>query len=180
MTLKPEAENVTLKPEAENVTLKPETENVALKPETENVTLKLACRAFMPKMWSTPHNINRCPVRLFEAFVSKRLPDMCYPEAPFYLAVNYNHTIHGFWYKIQKMGIPRTGVIMEKKKKTSYSCLSGKKTNHSARKTMITGLVKNDIPETQIIQLSGHKNLHSLNFYKKKHPWNNRRTCPTF
>ena len=32
---------------------------------------------------------------------------------------------------------------------------------------MITALVKNDIPETQIIQLSGHKNLHSLNCYKK-------------
>ena len=29
---------------------------------------------------------------------------MCYPEAPFYLAVNYSHTIHGFWYKIQKNG----------------------------------------------------------------------------
>ena len=119
----------------------------------------------MPKMWSTPHNMNRCPVRLFEAFASKRPPDMCYPEAPFYLAINYNHTIHGFWYKNQKMGIQRIGVIM--KKMASYSCSSGKKTNHSARKTMITALVKNDIPETQIIQLSGHKNLHSLNSYKK-------------
>ena len=123
------------------------------------------CRAFMSKMWSTPHNMNRCPVRLFEAFASKRPPDMCYPEAPFYLAINYNHTIHGFWYKNQKMGIQRIGVIM--KKMASYYCLSGKKTNHSARKTMITALVKNDIPETQIIQLSGHKNLHSLNSYKK-------------
>ena len=41
-------------------------------------------------------------------------PDMCYPEAPFYLAVNYNHTIHGFWYKNQKIGIQRIGVIMKK------------------------------------------------------------------
>ena len=45
--------------------------------------------------------------------------------------------------------------------------LKGKKTNHSARKTMITTLAKDNIPETQIIQLSGHHNLHSLNSYKK-------------
>ena len=41
--------------------------------------------------------------------------------------------------------------------------LEGRKTNHSARKTMVTS----NIPETQIIQLSGHRNLLSLNSYKK-------------
>ncbi len=46
--------------------------------------------------------------------------------------------------------------------------LSGEKTtNHSARKTMVTCLTKNSVPETQIIQLTGHKNLQSLNSYKK-------------
>ena len=38
--------------------------------------------------------------------------------------------------------------------------------NHSARKTMISTLAKHNVPETQIIQLSGHRNLHSLNAYK--------------
>ncbi len=32
---------------------------------------------------------------------------------------------------------------------------------------MVTCLTKNNIPETQIIQLTGHKNLQSLNSYKK-------------
>ena len=41
--------------------------------------------------------------------------------------------------------------------------LKGKKTNHSARKTMVTTLSN----ETQIMQLSGHRNLQSLNSYKK-------------
>ncbi len=45
--------------------------------------------------------------------------------------------------------------------------LSGGKKNHSARKTMVTCLTKNSVPETQIIQLTGHKNLQSLNSYKK-------------
>ncbi len=45
--------------------------------------------------------------------------------------------------------------------------LSGGKINHSARKSMVTCLTKNNIPETQITQLTGHKNLQSLNSYKK-------------
>ena len=40
----------------------------------------------------------------------------------------------------------------------------GEKTNHSAHKTMVTALTKHNVPETQIIQLTGHK---SLNAYKK-------------
>ncbi len=39
--------------------------------------------------------------------------------------------------------------------------------NHSARKTMVTCLTKNSVPETHIIQLTGHKYLRSLNSYKK-------------
>ena len=38
-------------------------------------------------------------------------------------------------------------------------------TNHSGRKTMIQALTNNDIPATDIIQLSGHKNLQSLTNY---------------
>ncbi len=46
--------------------------------------------------------------------------------------------------------------------------LSGKTTtNHSARKTMVTCLTRNSVPETQIIELTGHINLQSLNSYKK-------------
>ena len=45
--------------------------------------------------------------------------------------------------------------------------LKGKKTNHSARKTMVTTLSKENVPETQIMQLSGHRTLQSLNSYKK-------------
>ena len=37
--------------------------------------------------------------------------------------------------------------------------------NHSGRKTMIQALTNNDIPATDIIQLSGHKNLQSVTGY---------------
>ena len=37
--------------------------------------------------------------------------------------------------------------------------------NHSGRKTMIQTLTNNDIQATDIIQLSGHKNLQSMTNY---------------
>ena len=38
-------------------------------------------------------------------------------------------------------------------------------TNHSARKTSITNLLDAEVPATEVAQLSGHKNLMSLNHY---------------
>ena len=53
---------------------------------------------------------------------------------------------------------------MGKDRITSTSAeLPGRKTNHSARKTIITTLTNNNVPETEIIQLTGHRNLQSLN-----------------
>ena len=48
----------------------------------------------------------------------------------------------------------------------SEGALKGKKTNHSVRKTMITFLASSNIPDTQIMQLCGHKSIHNLNSYK--------------
>ncbi len=70
-----------------------------------------------------------------------------------------------FGTKKQKMRKDRINTIM--KGMAASAGLSGGKTNHSARKTMVTCLTKNSVPETQIIQLTGHKNLQSLNSYKK-------------
>ena len=45
--------------------------------------------------------------------------------------------------------------------------LEGRKTNHSARKTMISRLVDKNVNPLHIAQLSGHKNLKSLDSYSK-------------
>ena len=45
--------------------------------------------------------------------------------------------------------------------------LEGRKTNHSARKTMISHLVEKNINPLHVAQLSGHKNLKSLDSYSK-------------
>ena len=38
-------------------------------------------------------------------------------------------------------------------------------TNHSGRKTLTQTLLNHDVPPTQIIQVTGHKNLQSVNNY---------------
>ena len=122
-------------------------------------------RAFRPKMWSTPHNPEQCPVQLFELYLSKRPTDYCDDDSPFYLAINYDAKPGGFWYKRQKLGMNRLGNIM--KIMASKAGLQGKKTNHSARKTCVITLTRANLPETQIIQLTGHRNVQSLNSYKQ-------------
>ena len=88
---------------------------------------------------------------------------MCKPESPFYLSINYQPN-DNYWYKRQPMGKNKLGTIMNTLSEKAN--LQGKKTNHSARKTMITLLSKKNVPDTQIQQLSGHKNIQSLNSYK--------------
>ena len=90
---------------------------------------------------------------------------MCQLDSPFYLAINYKPIAGSKWYKKQRMGKDRIGQFM--KRIACDGSLKGRKTNHSARKTMIISLASSNIPDTQIMQLSGHRNVQSLNSYKQ-------------
>ena len=102
-------------------------------------------------MWSTPQNTDRCPVRLFEQYLSKHPKDYCEVDSPLYLAINYD----------AKLSVNRLGNIM--KIMANRAGLQGNKTNHTARKTCVTTLISAKVPETQIIQLTGHHNVQLLN-----------------
>ena len=39
------------------------------------------------------------------------------------------------------------------------------KTNHNGRKTLVQKLQDNNVPPNQIVQVTGHKNLQSVNYY---------------
>lgn len=43
--------------------------------------------------------------------------------------------------------------------------VKGRKVNHSARKTTVTSLLHSNVEPTQIMQITGHKNIHSVNNY---------------
>lgn len=131
--------------------------------ETEKSTNSDA-RSFNPKMWALSQKPARCPVRLFRLFVSKRPPEMCLPDSPLYLAVNHKHTSKTHWYKRSRLGVHMIDGIM--KKIAAAGGLTGRKTNHCARKTMVTTLCQNDTPDSTVMQLTGHKSVQSLNHYK--------------
>ena len=120
-------------------------------------------RAFNPRMYA--HGGENCPVNLFKTYISHRPPHTTKDDSPFYLQpANIISTRSNIWYKNQPVGINSLKKYM--KTMTENAGISGKKTtNHSARKTMITKLVQNDTNPLHVAQLTGHKNIKSLDSY---------------
>lgn len=122
-------------------------------------------RAFPPKQFahSTPET---CPVYAYKCFAEHRPQQMLTPDAPFYLAINHGRKPGStVWYKNAPMGENSLRGLM--KKMAAQGNLTGRKTNHSARKTTCTKLLHHGIAPTTIQQLSGHKNVQSVNNYAK-------------
>ena len=94
---------------------------------------------------------------------------MCQPEAPFYLQVypswnkGANDQPAQVWLKKQPLGEHSLGNIM--KEMSNEAQLPGRKTNHSGRKTTVKRLKEANFENTDIIQITGHKNVQSLNSY---------------
>ena len=67
------------------------------------------------------------------------------------------------WYKCQPLGLHCLGNIM--KTMAASASIPGRKTNHSGRKTTVERLHMAYFDNTDIMQLTGHKNPQSLNEY---------------
>ena len=123
-------------------------------------------REFPPKIFENKQNPQRCPVLAFETYMQKRPVDMNFDGAPFYLAVIKNPRANkpdSPWYKKSLMGYHRIDQMMPRMAQAAG--LSGHKTNHSVRRTMCTQLFQAGVAPNMIAQLSGHKNLQSINNY---------------
>ena len=95
-------------------------------------------------------------------------PSMLEPDAPFYLMVNhFKSSVQGrqndcTWFKVQPMGVNKLNSIL---KDMCEAEGIPRKTNHAGRKTLVQKLQDNDVPPNQIIQITGHRNLQSINNY---------------
>ena len=69
------------------------------------------------------------------------------------------------WFTKQVIGKNTIGNIA--KQMALQAGLSEARTNHSGRKTAIQTLLHAGIPPTDVMQLTGHKNVQSLNSYSK-------------
>ena len=90
---------------------------------------------------------------------------MCKPDSPFYLQTHptWDKYPDNWWYKCQPLGVHSLGNIMKSMAKTAS--IPGRKTNHSGRKTTVERLRVASFENTDIMQLTGHKNPQSLNEY---------------
>ena len=73
-------------------------------------------------------------------------------------------TIGSKWYKSQPLGINSISTFMTNI--SSKGELKGRKTNHSVRNTTVERLCQVNVPDSTVIQVTGHRNIKSLNSYK--------------
>ena len=124
-------------------------------------------RTVPPKMFATDRT-ERDPVTVYKCFARKRPEEMNQDDAPFYLAVNNGLKMDSLATK----GSLKSGAVGKNKLNGLMKTMVQKAgiendrlQNHSGRKTMIQTLSEHNIPPTQIAQLSGHKNLKSIENY---------------
>ena len=104
-------------------------------------------------------------MHFFKAYLSHRPPEANTPDSPFYLGIKYKRQSDSIiWYKNQPMGKNKLGKFMASAS-TEIGITDKKVTNYSVRKTMIQRLMDAKFTPNEVAQLSGHKNLKSLDSY---------------
>ena len=127
-------------------------------------------RKIKPRMYSAPDlPAERDPVRVYKFYASKRPESMKTDDSPFYLAVNNiqpSSLSVKPWYKVQPIGVNKLNSLLKDMVNEAHLGLENKRlTNHSARKHLVQKLNDNEIPPTQIMQITGHRNVNSVNNY---------------
>jgi len=104
-----------------------------------------------------------CPVFVYKEYARHRPRDYSGPSDRFYLQP-LKAPKNEIWFSKQPLGKNSLGNIASNM--AAEAGFSGvKKTNHSARKTAIQTLLHQEVPPTSVMQLTGHKNVQSLNSY---------------
>ena len=117
-------------------------------------------------MYENRENPEQCPVLTYLKYNEERPPDTCTNDVPFYLAVNCKAPKPGKkWFKNSPLGVNSLRNMMKNMLKDAAFETDRKIVNHSTRKHLIQKLVDSEIPPNQIIQITGHKNINSINNY---------------
>ncbi len=118
-------------------------------------------------MYENKSNPDRCPINSYLAYRARRPARMLADESPFYLAVNIEvpKSEEQQWYKCSPLGVNSLRNMLKRMVEDSGLETDKKLVNHSTRKHLVQKLVDNDIPPTEIMQVTGHKNVASINNY---------------
>uniref|UniRef100_A0A8W8NL87 ZMYM2-like/QRICH1 C-terminal domain-containing protein n=1 Tax=Magallana gigas TaxID=29159 RepID=A0A8W8NL87_MAGGI len=132
-------------------------------------------RKVLGKIFSIPHLNENDPINMIEVYkkyASLRPQGFCEPNDPFYIAtrtIPLSDKKSDKWFMKQKLGVNKIGKIMGKMiEKCPQIAESGKRlTNTSTRKYCVQKLRENNIAPTDIMQVTGHKNVNSINNYSE-------------
>ena len=128
-----------------------------------------------PRMYQnkTAETAERDPVQvLYKAYKDKRPENMLKPDSPFYLAVNYFKTEGELksegskWFKSQPMGINKLNSLIQLNERNDQ--IGGNLCENKSQwkeNTLLQKLQDNNVLPNQIVQITGHKNLQSINNY---------------
>lgn len=107
-----------------------------------------------------------CPVKIYKEFHKRRPKEACLPNSRVYLQPVRKPSLDNddVWFVNVPLGKNTIGSIA-KKMFADAGLASTRKTNHSGRKTAIQTLLHAGVAPTEVQQLSGHKNVQSLNAY---------------
>ncbi|KAJ8310363.1 hypothetical protein KUTeg_012703 [Tegillarca granosa] len=117
-----------------------------------------------PKTFEIPDNPDFCPVMTYKEFQNRRPPQLSKMTPLFYMKINHNKKKDSeYWLKDQPLSEHKLFKIMKNMAETAD--FPGKKTNMSARKATCTRFLHALVTPITIMQLSDHKNIHSVNNY---------------
>ncbi|MES9905045.1 MAG: DUF3504 domain-containing protein, partial [Sedimenticola sp.] len=120
-----------------------------------------------PKLWANTNNPDRCPIKIYKLYAERRPVGYSDPDLPFYIATTTVHlpSPRDTWFKRNPVGINKLGSMM--KRMVAHAGLNANKrlSNHSARKYLVQKLNDNNVPANQIMQITGHRNIGSINNY---------------
>ena len=119
-----------------------------------------------PKMYENLDNNDCCPVTTYLAYKQHRPPEMMADDSQFYLTVNTEVLKAGKkWFKAAPLGVNSLRSMVKNMLAASQVHSDKKLVNHSTRKHLVQKLVDNNIPPNEIVQITRHKNVNSLNNY---------------
>lgn len=123
-----------------------------------------------PRMYAT--GTERCPIEVYKAYDSLRPANFSRPADPFYLGVNTtnkNPSLNETWFLRAPVGKNKLNTFMKSMVKNIPEAEDGnqKLTNSSVRKALCQKLLEANVPDTQAVHITGHKNASSLNNYRK-------------
>ncbi|VDI28792.1 Hypothetical predicted protein [Mytilus galloprovincialis] len=109
----------------------------------------------------------RCPVNAFKQYIRRRPEDAPTPDSRFYLSIkrmvqpDASENAKQTWFTMQPLGKNTLGDLA--KKMSMKGGLTGRKVNHSVRKTTVSSLLRSNVEATTV--MTGHKNVASVNEY---------------